>query len=108
MKKFTIPLVDKVFYIYVGEKEWEQFKNDSIDNGANESRNEPYPGEESGRAGGSWIWIDALTDTQTLYHELSHFIDHLMKYLGSNDDEFRAYLTSWVMHNVLKWSGKRK
>ena len=103
MKTFNIPLVDIDFYIYVGEKEWEKFKNDSITNGAEESRKEVYPGKESGRAGGSWIWFDSKKDTNTIIHELSHFIDDLLKYLRTNDGEFRAYLTGWVIDNVLKW-----
>ena len=106
MKTFRIPLVDKVFYIYVGEKEWEHFKKDSIRSGADESLDEPYPGKDSGRAGGSWIWVDNVKDRNLVIHELTHFVDHLLAYLHSNDEEFRAYLTAWVIDNVLKWVDK--
>ena len=104
MKEFKIPLIDKVFYIYVGEKEWEQFKKNSIKNGADENLNEPYPGEDSGRAGGSWIWIDNKKDRNLIIHELSHFVDQLLNYLHTHDGEFRAYITAWVIDNVLKWA----
>ena len=107
MKKFIIPLVDKVFYIYFGEDEWEKFKTITIKEGVDKKmKNADCPTENSGRAYGSWIWVYELKDSLTLIHELSHFIDSLMETVKSNDTEFRAYLTGWIIDTVLKWSAK--
>ena len=64
----------------------------------------PYPGKDTGRAGGSWIWVDSKKDTNTLIHELTHFIDDLLIHLNTEDREFKAYLTAWIIDTVLRWA----
>lgn len=106
MKTFTIPLVNKVFIIYIGKREWRAFAHDTVVNGAHkEDPDAPWPGEGCGRASGGWIWVNEKSDSATIIHELSHFIDDLMSSLHNNNTEFRAYLTEWVFHTVLAWAG---
>ena len=106
MKHFKIPLIEKTFDIYVGKDEWEKFKHDTIKEGATESINIPLPSKGSGKAWGGWVWISDLKDRQLVIHELSHLIDDTMEDLHSKDTEFRAYITMWVIDNVLKWIEK--
>ena len=68
-----------------------------------EYKGHEYPGKDSGRAYGGWLWIDNGKDRNTVIHELSHLIDDIMVLVHTDDTEFRAYLTGWIMDNVLKW-----
>lgn len=105
MKTFRVPLIEKILHIYSGKDEWEQFKRASIKAGAyQESLDAPCPGEGTGRSFGSWIWVQCLSDRETLIHELSHFLDDMMLNLSSSDSEFRAYCTAWVIDTVLTWA----
>ena len=109
MKTFCVPLVQSVFSIYYGEEGWERFKRAAITSGAyEESPDAPYPGKNTGRAFGSRIWVWSLSDRGTLIHELSHFIDDLMSFLHSTENEFRAYCTAWIIDTVLTWAEKQQ
>lgn len=104
MKTFTIPLIEKTFDIYVGVKEWEKFKQDTIKEGATANIDMPVPPKGSGKSWGGWIWISDLKERRTIIHELSHLIDDTMNDLHTNDTEFRAYITMWVIDTVLRWA----
>lgn len=104
MKTFNIPLIEKTFDIYVGVKEWEKFKHDTVKEGANKYKDLPVPEMGSGRSWGGWIWMSTLKDRRLIVHELSHLIDDTMNDLHTDDSEFRAYITMWVIGNVLEWA----
>lgn len=53
---------------------------------------------------GGDLWVHDLCDEITLAHELSHAVDDIMRTLHSDDEEFRAYVGSWVYVTVLQWS----
>lgn len=101
MKRFVIPLIDKHLYIYVGESEWKSYYK-VVNKEVPDTLKKPYPGKDSGRAYGSWVWVD-VKDRNLLIHELSHFIDDTLDFVDIKDHEFRAYLTAWVIDTVLKW-----
>jgi len=107
MKRFKVPLVNIALVIYSGEDEWERFKTQTIKKGAAESLKTKCP-SGGGRAWGSWLWVYNIHDSNTLYHELSHFIDDTMDDLHSKDTEFRAYITGYVYENVIKWVNSKK
>lgn len=105
MKKFCIPIVDKDIYIYVGKEEYVKFIKAIKSEGAVFKDGEEIEDDPSGgRCYGSWIWYEDLGDINTIAHELSHFLDNLFATIGSNDTEFRAYVTGYVMEKVLLWS----
>lgn len=108
MKRFTIPLIYKWIDIYEGADEWEKFKRDTVKAGANRSNaQKELPSNGSGRMYGSYIWISDEPLLSTLFHELSHVLDAIMEYLGTNDSEFRAYLAGWIFTNVFAWFRKK-
>ena len=102
MKKFRIPLIDQELHLYIGPKDWEKFKHDVGKQGVDIEKDMKCPNVNSGKAWGGWLWVYGLNDVKTLIHELSHFIDDLMNTLGTDDGEFRAYITGWVTERVLK------
>jgi len=103
MTTFTIPLIGKIFYIYVGKKEWHKYRIDVSKEDSKIDMGE-YPGEDSGRSNGGWIWIDNTKDKNLIYHELSHLIDDVMELINSHDKEFRAYISAWIYDSVLRWA----
>lgn len=106
IKRFTIPLIEKNFFIYSGKDEWERFRKITIKEGADEELTSPCPKKGSGRCFRGHIWVFTLKDKRILIHELSHLLDDIMLTVGSEDTEFRAYLTEWIMFKVLEWRGK--
>ncbi len=110
MKAFRIPLVDMALRVYVGAREWRSFLKAVTDHGAaREDKDDPKepPGKGSGRSWGGWVWVEGLEDTNCLVHELSHFLTDTMAALHSEDGEFRAYITGWVVSAVLEWAAKK-
>lgn len=108
IKKFTVPLVDVTFYIYVGANEWKAWKKEVVKQGANDNQPEKCPGEGTGRTWCSWIWLNELDGWELVAHELSHFEDELMNHLHTNDTEFRAFLAGWISDTVLSWVNSQK
>lgn len=111
MKQFKIPLIDKQFRIYIGQREWEAFCKYCVFLGMDKNNVEKKaPIGGSGRCWGGAIWVNRIKDRPTLFHELSHFIDDLMGMIDKNQEkgEFRAYLTEWVYEKSLLWFEKEK
>lgn len=94
MKQFTVPLIDIGFRVHWGNqgvKSWEKATEHEI-------------GDQAGMYSDGHIWVHDLSDSITLSHELSHAIDGIMALIDSQDEEFRAYVGSWVHVTVLEWS----
>lgn len=107
MNTFTIPLVNKKLFIYVGKAEWSILDIEAQKDGALPLRSyDDEAHEGAGRHFGSHVWVDNLDRADVLIHELSHYIDEVMGELRTNDTEFRAWITEWVITNVLEWTGK--
>jgi len=103
MKAFVIPLINRRLCIYVGSKGWLDFAKAYKRESGKETPDVPVVTSDCGRSWGGHVWVSALKHQGTLIHELSHAIDETMEVVGSQDTEFRAYITEWVLVNVLKW-----
>jgi len=104
MRTIKIPLVDRIIIIYSGKNEWKKYctvvnKKGCVDVGPNTCYEDIM-----GRCYGSWVFVHDIKDTATLIHEMSHFIDELMKNIGTDDTEFRAYITEYIMMKVIELS----
>ncbi len=47
-------------------------------------------------------WRNSGDDMDTLLHETNHVVKHLMKHVGSKDDETMAYCQEWLFSNIRK------
>jgi len=104
MKAFVIPLINRRLCIYVGSKGWLDFAKAYRRESGEEVSETPIVTGNCGRSFGAHVWVSNLKHQGTLIHELSHAIDEAMEVVGSQDTEFRAYVTAWVLVNVLKWA----
>jgi len=110
MKTFHIPLVDRIFYIYVGPGEWHKWLKAIDGAGAKQDKytnGDKVPGKGCGRCYGSWIWVHDPIYTESLVHELTHFVCDLMENMGSSDEELRCLISGWVVSHVLDWVDKQ-
>lgn len=97
MKRFTVPLIGMHVDIYVGV-ERDAWRAAIEAAGCKEIS----PDQTDGETYDSMVWVQELRRPLVL-HELSHVVDNLMEYVGSDDIEFRAYIWGWLGEEVLKW-----
>lgn len=102
MKRITIPLIEHHIYIYRGVAEWQRWLKSS----GNKDGSDMPLGKEVGRQCGSDLWIGDNATLPTLIHETSHYIDSLMEHLDTQDSEFRAFITEYVMIRILEYAAK--
>ena len=95
-KNFIVPLFESEMHIYCGIGHKEEFQKK-----ANTCVEEEFIFDDSdnGVCCGSYIWLKDPCPA-TLAHELSHFIDALMKHVGVSGGEVRAYLHQWTHREV--------
>jgi len=105
-RTFTIPLINVDVTVFSGERGWKQFLAIIAEGGVKNfdgSEVEQMPdGLDSGRHWGSYLWVASIEKTGTLFHEASHLIDDCMRHVCSDDGEFRAYITEYVLNALMK------
>lgn len=106
MKLFKIPLINKHLILYIGKEEWETFVK-SVKRHKGVIHDKTCPSKECGRAWGSWVWVYDPCNTNTVFHELSHFIDDVMDNVNSECGEFRAFITAFVFEMVYNYLNKK-
>lgn len=106
MKSFFIPIYRKRLYIYVGAQEWSAWCKAVERSGHKMSDSDKeLPSNLGGRAWGSWVWINKITDLRTIFHELDHFVTMFVQYIGADgEEELRAYIVGFLYEKVLKWA----
>lgn len=110
IKKIFVPLIEKEVILHIGQESWNKFVKDTKAKGrkskASDDESIP-PGEGSGRTWGSWVWVHDLKDTNTLIHEILHFLDDTYTFVACEDEtEFKAYIGAHVLTKVLEWRDK--
>lgn len=95
----NIPLIDYNLYIYYDKKGFELFLNKVKQTNPDWDFND----QMLGYCFENNIWIKDLKDNETIFHELQHYFDWLFEHLScEKETEFKAYLSSYVLCNILK------
>lgn len=104
MKEFKIPMIDQSFFIYIGEDDYYTW----VKHVKKEVPRYLVDDECTGLTGGSTadrlIWLGNSGDEILIYHELSHYFHFLFNEMAcSEENEFKAYISSWVHSEVFKY-----
>ena len=103
MKTFTIPLIGAKLCLYEGQAEYDAWVAEIRRRGADMTNLHPPVAKDAGRSYGTWMWVSDKIHRDTLLHEISHFLDSVMK---EYEDEWRAYTAEYIEEAVLNWRGK--
>ena len=56
---------------------------------------------------GSLVWVEDKWDTNTIIHELTHLVDHVLEAIGVDDHETRAYCMGYLGAHIFKEIAKK-
>jgi len=54
----------------------------------------------NGFSHGSLVWVEDKWDTNTIIHELTHLVDHVLEAMGVDDNETRAYCMGYLGEKI--------
>ena len=101
MKRIKIPLIDKEICIYIGEKEWENWRKSCIKLGGEDIPDDMPEDNGDGVTFLAQIWMYSKDDISTIFHEIQHSLSAIFTYLGCEDEEeMRAYIAGYVNNEI--------
>lgn len=102
MRKIKLPIVGRELRIYYGAKEFEDYKKACIALGlSKEDAQQLNPNHFSGHCVSDVLWVKDPKDMIVIIHEMTHLIDNLIENIGLEGVEIKAYLTEWLMVEIL-------
>ena len=61
----------------------------------------------AGFSHGSLVWVENCFNTNTIIHELTHVVDHVLEAVGVDDHETRAYCMGYLGAHIFKAIDKK-